>query len=534
MTSSVIESGIKSKVYFQSETPQLRTLEDMERDLMQGNRRLPGLGSGELPEQEEEREQGHESRRQRGLASSDRSSSSGTAQQKRIPFRPTMPLDDYEMLKSQSSAETSMDRLMIPARKDDKTILPNEGLTVPTLITRFEGADQATSGGLYPPDPHGAVGEYEFVQITNSHLDIYRKSDRVRLKSIPLDAFFGYFEQILFDPRVIYDSLWKRWIMIAEAFPESSTVQRQFIAVSTDADAIGAFYVYSVNVNYEGTEEFFWDYPQLGMDQDAIIITANVFPAFTASVFSVAKARLYNGLDFSVPVFTDLVPTLAPPIVLDQNPKTFLIAAPADGNALKLYALENSSRPDGTRVSEAGDVPVANYTVPPGARQPGTEAVLDTLDCRFVNASTQNGASLWQVHTVAIGTLPTPRFYEINTETASVIQSGIFFASLTSHDFNASIVANANNDVFVTYSSTDADAGIYAQVRCSARLSSDPEGVVGSGLVAIQSNAASEEGRWGDYSAITIDPENLSQAWFVNEKVNEADDWGTGIGAVRL
>src|SRR5207248_11740303 len=58
----------------------------------------------------------------------------------------------------------------------------------------------------------------------------------------------------------------------------------------------------------------FWDFPQLGMDQDAVLITANILNGNTflgADFFAVAKARLYNGLGFSVPVFTGLVGTLA-------------------------------------------------------------------------------------------------------------------------------------------------------------------------------------------------------------------------------
>src|SRR5207248_8923883 len=122
-----------------------------------------------------------------------------------------------------------------------------------------------------------------------------------------------YTAQTLFDPRVVYDSTWNRWIVTAEAFPESATVQRFFIGISTSADPTQPFFIYNLNVNFFGNNNF-WDFPQLGMDQDAVLITANIFNGNTflgADFFAVAKARLYNGLGFSVPVFTGLVGTLA-------------------------------------------------------------------------------------------------------------------------------------------------------------------------------------------------------------------------------
>src|SRR5207302_1220627 len=140
----------------------------------------------------------------------------------------------------------------------------------------------------------------------------------------------------------------------------------------------------------------FWDFPQLGMDQDAVLITANIFLGNTflgADFFSVAKAKLYNGLGFSAPVFTGLAGTLAPPIVLDQNASTFLIAAPPSGTILTKYTATNTSHPASTSLV-GSSVTVSSYGVPPDAHQPGTtdpHNLLDTSDSRFVNASTQSG-----------------------------------------------------------------------------------------------------------------------------------------------
>lgn len=449
-----------------------------------------------------------------------------------IPFRPTMNISQYQQAKAQAAAQRGLHR-------------PGAASVTPavSLIKSFDGASNVD--GLVPPDTHGAASKSQFVEITNSHLDIYSKSTPSTHTSKSLASFFGYFAQTIFDPRVLYDSTWNRWIVTAEANPESSTVQRQFIAISKTASATGSFFIYNFNVTFTAGD--FWDFPQVGMDQDAVIMTANVFNSSNAfkgaDCFAVAKARLYNGLGFSVPVFTGLVGTLAPSVVLDQNPKTFLIAAQPSGSTLQLYSMTNTSRPAGTTLTLQANVPVPAYSVPPSASQPGVSCptfCLDTSDSRFENYGTQVGDFLWQVHTVAFGTA-TPKYYEINTATNSVIQSSFFFASGSSSDFNASLVANSTNDMYVTWSSTNPSAGINAQVRfsdCPHTGACAP----GAGLAMFTSpnpltadfDPRFGEQRWGDYSAVTVDPSNSKRAWLVNEKVNPGGDWGSRIGQISL
>jgi hypothetical protein len=446
-------------------------------------------------------------------------------QKRRKHFLPTMPAQKYSELKAKY-------REKAPSAKKPTTAAPTQPLAPAILIgPDFDGATDVD--GVMPPDTHGAVGIDQFVETTNMHIDIFQKADPTQRTSISLAAFFNYQTQALFDARALYDAQWNRWVITADAFPESPTVQFHFIAVSTTPSATDPFFIYAVNVAFNSGD--FWDYPQLGMDQDSIIITANIFGSAGdfkgADMFAVAKATLYNGLGFSVPIFSGLQATLAPPIVLDQNPNTFLIAAPG-GNTLKLYTLTNSSQPNAISLTGPVDVPVDPYEAPPAAPQPGTNAVLDTLDGRFVNASTQTGDFLWQVHTVNLGGFAAPKFYQINTATNSVAQSSFFFASGSSFDFNASIAANVDNDVFLTWSSTDPPASINAQVRFSGCDHNDGPAVPGSGTVTFTSPTSFGGGRWGDYSAVTIDPTNARQAWLVNEDIQPSGDWGSRIDQI--
>jgi hypothetical protein len=508
-------STTEAKAQIGVEAPQLRNHESMSLDM---RRKTPDVPTSKFANGEQPLELDK-------LAPSLRN-------KRRKHFLPTMPAAQYAEHKAKLRGRQQWGEKPAPAQRKSKAAKVAEALVPAILIgPDIEGAIDVD--GVMPPDTHGAVGPQEFVEVTNMHIDIFQRADPTQRTHISLTAFFGYSTQALFDPRALYDNVWNRWIITADAFPESPTVQYQFIAVSTTPSATGPFFVYAVPVTFQSGD--FWDYPQLGMDQDSIIITANIFDASGnfkgADMFAVAKARLYNGWGFWVPVFTSLEATLAPPIVLDQNANTFLIAAPG-GNALKLYTLTNSSRPNGMSLTGPVDVPVDPYEAPPSAPQPGTNAMLDTLDGRFVNASTQTGDFLWQVHTVNLVGFAAPKFYQINTATDSVVQNGFFYASGSSFDFNASIAANSDNDIFLTWTSTDPPAGTNAQVRFAGCDHNDGPAVPGPGTATFTSPTSFGGGRWGDYSAVTVDPSNARQAWLVNEEVTATGDWGSHIDGI--
>jgi hypothetical protein len=448
------------------------------------------------------------------------------------PFRPTMGTGAY--LAAKAAVERS------PA-----TVRPafSQPLAPPTLKLSIEGDNQGTGGGYYPPDTEGATGIKHFVEVTNSHVDIYLKSNGTRVKSVSLASFLGYFTKALFDPRVVYDRTWNRWVITAEAFPESSTVQRYFFAISTTSDPTGSFFIYNLNATqFAGTNNFF-DFPQLGLDQDAVLFTGNVFSPSSflgPRLFAVAKARLYNGLGFYVPVFGpgNSFGTLAPPIVLDQDAKTYIASARPSGNTLQLFTLRDSSRAFGATLSAASDVPVNAYSVPGSAVQPasGNTNRLDSGDSRFVNTGTQNGGFVWQVHTIDLSGFAAVRWYKINAVTNSVAISRYQFQSGNSSDFNASIAANDSGDVYLTWSSSS--PSVFPQVIFNGERSGNIPPTAGTVLftssAALTGNFDSNFGlqRWGDYSAVTVDPTNALRAGVVNEKVNSSSVWGSRIGLI--
>jgi hypothetical protein len=417
------------------------------------------------------------------------------------------------------------------------------------------------AGGSFPPDTHGAVGANHYGQVVNTAIRFYTKNltgncPTSIVMNVTLASFFNYFTRGLTDPRLLYDLTYNRWVVSVEAFPESSTVQYQFIAVSVDSDPTHGFFLFgdaggpvsAFNARNWVGANVFWDYPQIGYDEDAVILTGNKFIGVsyvgsTAVFFS--KHRMYAGLGFSYCFFNSArlnVGTLTPSIVLDQGPYTTVASAALNAGFIRVTKWNNTDHVCPNLLG-SNDIAVST-NVPPLAQQPGftdcstgpgnTRAdCLDTLDGRFQSQGTQFGTpafgapvKFWQVRTNGEFGFPIPHAYRVNADAATIEENCFFFLSRTSFDFNPSIVVNGAGTSFVTWSATDPPNNINAQVRMSGKRLADGC-ILGPGVLVNQSanpltgNFDSDKGfqRWGDTSAITLDPFNPTIVYGVNEKV---------------
>jgi len=487
-----------------------------------------------------------------------------------IPFRPTMGQEAYQQAKAALAAQAPGEKpgpagplgaALAPASPPALTAVNFAG---DNGLTQFSGVPLLT-----PPDTEGAVGHDFYCQIINSKFAVYDKTG-FQLLDVGLNDFFGYTgvsAQILFDPQVLYDPVFRRWIVSAEGFPEGAYPAPQyfFLGISQTADPTDGWIIYGLNTRALVNGDFF-DYPHLGQDSRSIIVTANNFNTgyIDSRFWAWPKAWLYSGLPFNfIYYYGWTYGTIMPPVVLDTNRVSYLVSTNISGADTKIEVIPFNTPSFPTQpvvFPTAYSVPVPLYTLPPDAWQPGTGAVLDTLDSRFVNASTQigsgaGGASLFQTHTVHIsGVYPNPRYYEfILFPTYGYWRQWDWFgATPSSMDFNASIAANRFKDVFVTFSSTDPFGALNptynAQVRFGGRRHFADLGTgnfnffTGIGGLTVSPVAAAGSAdhydyfRWGDYSAVTIDPAVPSglTAWITNEYiiVNTFGGWGTDIAAI--
>jgi hypothetical protein len=419
------------------------------------------------------------------------------------------------------------------------------------LTPNVAGVTEGEAGFWFPPDSEGTIGLNNFVETTNDHIDIYSRTG-VRLngpivigkhQGVSMNSFLGYTTTAAFDSRVIYDPVWQRYIVTADTFAQTSGAQLLFVMVSKTSNPLGAWWKFTTDTTtfFGANAGGLWDYPMLGQTQDAVLFSANEFFAgggASGEVFGVAKAHIYNGIGWFVPVFMlAFGPQL--PNVLDQSDKAFIASNSTDSSHLLIYAFEDAANAFEATLSGPTAVAANNSAPPRAANQPGTSAQLDVLDGRFQNTTTQNGSSLWLIHTVNDAGFPTVEWYEINTSSMTVNQGGFIFAAGTSDDFNPAIAANSSNDVFIEWSSTNASAGTNAQVRFGGRLHTDALNSMSQQATPLFTSptflgTSSGIQRWGDYSAVTVDPKNTIQAWIVNEDIIDNSDWGTRIGHITF
>jgi hypothetical protein len=458
--------------------------------------------------------------------------------------RPTMDAALYQQLKRQAE--------MAPVG-----VKPGAGTAAPAplaaTLLKFTGATECDGpGGCWvPPDVAGTIGKSNWVSVSNDVVEIRNRGTGVLQQINSLNGFFGYSTQSMFDPRVQWDEEYQRWVITADAFAESSTVQYLGVAVSQTSSATGKWWIYFTNTNNFTGAGAFYDYPMLGLSQDAVIFTANVFgaSAFQGSyLFGVSKARIYNGYGWGVPVYGFLNATLEPgrELLTDQNGYSWLAAAV--GSGVNMYAFRSPATPNLSALFGPYSVSgIGAYNLPPAAPQPAScapaGAKLDSLDGRFQNQGTQNGDLYYQTHTVYLAGFPAPKLYVIkglSTFAPTALVNNYYYASGSSYDFNPSIAADMNGHFAMNWSSTNPLANILASMYFTDNKVSTPSGPTGYNVFQSAScYTGVGTSRWGDYSqtsvdwgtgsTITFSPKNY---WITNETIPSANFWSTEVGKI--
>jgi hypothetical protein len=470
--------------------------------------------------------------------------------------RPTMPQAQYAAMKAAANSAAPMSR---------NPELSPAGAATPVLTPyQFPGAQEGVVGyNEFPSDDDMDVSFGQVAQTTNSSLWVWDKAGNLQLQR-SLNALLGTAD-FLGDAQILFDSTWKRWVISVDDFSiPNSTFNYLYLAVSTTSSATGGWYVYRIGF---GGGDFvapnFLDYPHMGMDQDALLFTGNIFndstgQYITTTAFAIPKARPYNGLGFGFGAFTGLAGTLMPPVQLGAPfyghfPVDYFAAAVPSTGHVVLYGMVSSST--SPYMFGVGTVNSVTFLLPPSAVQPGCANInLDTLDGRFQNAcyqipppnNTYPDGLLYCVHTVSSANLPTPTWYAFDPSSLNAVSSGQFFYSGTSNDFNPSIAADALGDIFVTETATDPTGSKKPMVLFGGSLVGNPVTLntstpAGTSSVCLNGNPSNTSPqRWGDYSAARFDPNTsyygtagLVKGWITNQKVAGQKTWGTRIAKIK-
>ena len=456
-----------------------------------------------------------------------------------------------------------------PADQADAAVQAAAGLRsarTPTLQSSVDGVGQGFSGpqGAFtvefaPPDTVGAVGATQYVQVVNSGLAVFDKATKnVVYGPVPTNTLWSNFGGECEadndgDAVVVYDKAAGRWIV--SQFAVGSTPYLQCVAVSQTSDATGTWYRYSFSY-----ESVFPDYPKMGVWPDAWYETFNMF---TGNSFNGSKLCAYDRAsmlagDAATQQCFQLTSSFGGVLPADLDGPT----PPPPGapnylinfgtNSLNLWKFHvDWANPANTTLSAPVSIAVATFSpacnggacVP----QPGVHQQLDSLADRMMFRLAYRNfgdhETLVASHSVRVGTSQKNpytgvRWYELrNLATAPLVYQQSTFSPDTDYRWMPSIAMDGVGDIALGYSVSS--SATFPAVRYTGRAAGDTLGTMQAETSIIEgtgSQSGQNLDRWGDYSAMTVDPSDDCTFWYTTEYLATTDafNWHTRIGSLKF
>ncbi len=469
---------------------------------------------------------------------------------------------------------------------------------MPAATQNFDGLafnDVVTGGQAgagWPPDVNGDVGPNHYIEAVNDAFAIYSKTG-TRLAAFtenslwsgaatgtPCDSHNNG------DPVVLHDGLADRWILtdFAFAFDGSGNPVAPFyecIAVSKTGDPVsGCWWLYAVRMDPgtagtppNGTLN---DYPKFGLWTDCLYMAANEFTMPAGSFAGVAfasfsRTALFSGAPLTggnsalgfIANTTDPF-TMIPANLLGTAPGSLPPAGTPEyfvSESQTVFAFEVRKFTPGSGCGAGGvlsaptNVSQASYNGS-GTRvpQPGTTVTLDTLFDRLMQKvqyrKIGSSESLWVVHdTQPSGSTNRPQWAQIDVTGGIVsttpVQQQMYAPDTTLHRWMASLAVDSQGNMALGYSRGNATNN--PSIYYAGRLASDPLNTLPQTEVALIDGSAAQSNncggnpctRWGDYTAMSIDPADDCTFWYINEYYDTATNgangrWHTRIGSFKF
>lgn len=424
----------------------------------------------------------------------------------------------------------------------------------------FLGAQLSESGAI-PPDSMGDAGPSQFLIAVNKRIKVFDKQGNLGALNADLDAFFSSVRggSGTSDPRVRYDRLSGRWFVTAI---NVATPNRIVIAVSSSDTITGSssFTFFQFQHDLVGPVPNsdtgrFADYDTLGIDPNALYVGVNIFTGNTfasTTGFVIQKNSVLSAGSIVVTPFRLLATTTTDGPVTAQGVDNDDPAA-TEGYFIGVSALA-FGRLIVRRVSNPGGVPaisgnmsltVPSTGLPIDVPALGSTRPLDALDDRLYQARIHRG-SLWTAHNIQVdatgvasssGGRNASRFYEITglTSTPILRQAGTLFDSAPANPRNFWIPSCAvSGQGHTALACSVAGTSESAEIAVAGRFASDNLGTLQAPVV-VQTSASSYNvessgtQRWGDYSAVTVDPNDDMTMWAVQEYSNATNSWGVRV-----
>ncbi len=439
---------------------------------------------------------------------------------------------------------------------------------MPAPIQSFNGLDFLNWGSGWPPDPNGDVGPNHYIQAVNTSVAIFDKTG-AQLAAFTFDSLFAAasfpcnaYNQG--DPIALYDAISGRWIVTDFAWANSNGPFYECIAVSKTADPVaGGWWLYALDAGGTETPGVYWlnDYPKFGAWADGIYMSASMFTS--SNVFQRSRVWAFNRDDMinGIPmrnVWFDVAgyyPNLLPTNLRGALPPTGapnFFASIDEPNVLHLWKFHvDWANQANSTFTGPTNVTVANFVMPcyaasvfqcvPEKDGESVDGLGDRLMMQLQYRNIGGVESLWVNHTVAassaVGAPTGVRWYEIRDPNGapSVYQQGTFQPD-ANYRWMGSLAVDKYGNMALGYSVSS--ASMYPAIRYAGRLCDDPLGTLNQGETTLFQGTGAQSGgysRWGDYSAMTVDPVDDITFWYTNEYYSATGaNWQTRIGSFRL
>lgn len=438
----------------------------------------------------------------------------------------------------------------IPAGESESSKTP-KGFT-PGV--EFEGMSYT---GVAPPDTVGDVGPNHYIQMVNhssgSHVQIWDKAGAVVAGPFLLDSLWtagGACASGHGDPIVLYDHLADRWLMSEFA----ATGNHLCVYISQTPDPVsGGWY------NYDFTTPSFPDYPKYGVWPDAYYVSTN---ESSLAVYALDRTNMLAGAAATSQRFT--IPKLTATFILPSDldgpvpppgaPNYFFrpVEAQQDPGStqdrLEVYEFQvDWAVPGNSSFNLVDTLTPDDYSLLPCfpstwecVPQPGVTRKLDGITewpmFRLQYRNFGSYQTLVANQTVdAGGGVSGVRWYELrkNGGSWSIYQQGTH--SPDSHSrWMGSIAMDRKGNMALGYSiSSDT---VYPGIRYTGRLRRDPLGTMPQGEITLKNGSQVQEwtNRWGDYSAMSVDPIDECTFWYTQEYMPVHDQWHTYVGSFKF
>jgi subtilase family serine protease len=441
---------------------------------------------------------------------------------------------------------------------------------MPAPATSFDGT--ANVDGVLPPDPNGAVGPNHYVQWVNLSFAIYDKSGTLLYGPAAGNTLWAGFggpceEGNEGDPIVLHDHLADRWFMSQLALPNFPFGPfYQCIAVSQTADPTGAYHRYAFVVSNDKLN----DYPKFGVWPDAYYQTVNQFDAFTETflgqgVLAFDRDAMLTGRPAAMVYFDlfDVDPNLGNMLPADMDGPApppgspgYFVQFDDDGSGvasqdqLQLWRFHvDWNNPSASAFTGPVILPTAPFDsnmcgfaqscIPQRGTAARLDAIADRLMFRLQYRNLGDHESLVVNHTVDVGGDHAGiRWYEVRDPggTPFIEQQGTYAPDAENRWMGSAAMDGAGN-LAIGFSVSSATT--FPSIRYAGRLVDDPPGTLAQGEGTLISGSGSQtdpSSRWGDYSALSVDPTDHCTFWYTQEyyAATSAIGWRTRVGNFRF